>query len=900
MGKPATPVERERGAYEPRRSVQGAPRLPRTYVPRRRLWEALDRATTGAVTLLVAPVGAGKTLGVRGWLEYSPVPQVADATWIQGDASWTPERLTTLIEAAAPGQDGDEQRPGRLVVVDDANALPSASLRLIDMLLTTAPETMQLLLVSRWDLPLNRMVPELLGHLTVLRGELLHMSDEECTPLIIEHARTDDPEVLRAVTERAQGWPAAVVLAARAVGTAPDRVAAARHLADGATSVPDHVATEVFASLTTRQRHLLLCVAGEGIVTTTAAAHLANDPQAPELLADMEAHGLLVTRVPTVRIPAPRLPGLPGADDADGEASYRIHPLLAEVIRRRLIAGGVDVAQAQATVIRAVHLDLVSGSSRGAFDRLLSINAGDAAADVLATNGIRLVLGEGGLSEIDRFVRARQDLVEQRPDTWFRIALAHWMADDVDVARHWAERVLSREDEDAEIETACVRLWRARLGLEPIYAALGNAKRIVRLSATGTGPTESHARALAVLLHEVGIACNWLGDLTEAEANLTLAISMSRSEGLGALEATAMTHLAQTMFMSGRESAAASLSVHALARLDDPDVWRLPYAPSRAMLTLFLATFVDPPWPEEPIVAPGSGTGSHVHTADLTSRFWLWIRDARIALQRGSVADAERILTTPSEPSMLHESRLPDPLRVVLLLERAFLAAVSGDQWSLGPLEASLAALGARGESSLVAGLAADLAGDRRGSLAAFEAAAADATYSQPPVRALALASAAQIADALGDGPEAMAHLTEAATATEVRRNAAPFLGWTRQGTPMATLLSRLVSSAPTPWIKELAAAGAGRPDLTVAYAASTPTPREREIATTIVVAPLLSPREREVLGELARGATYADIAGTLFVSENTVKTHVSSLYSKLGVSRRSQALAVARNLNLL
>jgi len=339
--------------------------------------------------------------------------------------------------------------------------------------------------------------------------------------------------------------------------------------------------------------------------------------------------------------------------------------------------------------------------------------------------------------------------------------------------------------------------------------------------------------------------------------------------------------------------------VHALGRLDDPDVWRMTYAPSRAMLTLFLSTFVDPPWPESPVVVPGTETGSRVHTADLSSRFWLWIRDARIALQRGSVADAERTLTTPSATGMLHESRLPDHLRVVLLLERAFLAAVSGDQWSLAPIETSLAALGARGEASLVAGLAADLMGDRRAAVAAFEAAAADATYSQPPVRALALTCAAQIADALGDHDEAMAHLTEAATATEVRRNAVPFLGWTRQGTPMATLLPRLLATSPTPWITEVAAA-CGGPDITTAYAASTATPREREIASTVVVPPLLSPREREVLGELARGATYADIAGTLFVSENTVKTHVSSLYSKLGVSRRSQALAVARNLNLL
>ena len=82
------------------------------------------------------------------------------------------------------------------------------------------------------------------------------------------------------------------------------------------------------------------------------------------------------------------------------------------------------------------------------------------------------------------------------------------------------------------------------------------------------------------------------------------------------------------------------------------------------------------------------------------------------------------------------------------------------------------------------------------------------------------------------------------------------------------------------------------------------PLPDEREptqrTGREVAVLPVLSPREREVLGELARGATYADIAAALFVSENTVKTHVSSLYSKLGVSRRSKALAVARGLRLL
>jgi DNA-binding CsgD family transcriptional regulator len=63
---------------------------------------------------------------------------------------------------------------------------------------------------------------------------------------------------------------------------------------------------------------------------------------------------------------------------------------------------------------------------------------------------------------------------------------------------------------------------------------------------------------------------------------------------------------------------------------------------------------------------------------------------------------------------------------------------------------------------------------------------------------------------------------------------------------------------------------------------------------------PGLTVRERDVLLELARGATYADIAESLVVSQNTVKTHVANLYAKLGAERRSSALAIARTCGLL
>jgi len=61
-----------------------------------------------------------------------------------------------------------------------------------------------------------------------------------------------------------------------------------------------------------------------------------------------------------------------------------------------------------------------------------------------------------------------------------------------------------------------------------------------------------------------------------------------------------------------------------------------------------------------------------------------------------------------------------------------------------------------------------------------------------------------------------------------------------------------------------------------------------------------LSARERDVLSYLVHGFTNAEIAQSLGVTQNTVKTHLKNLFAKLDVTNRTEAAAEAKNLGIV
>ncbi len=292
-----------------------------------------------------------------------------------------------------------------------------------------------------------------------------------------------------------------------------------RRCQEAGPGVADLVAGEVFAALRSRERHLLLCTAAEPVLTGETARHLTRDPSAGDVLATLESTGLLVIRVADSE-----------PDDEDStRVRFRIHPLLLEVARRRLIAGGVDVQQAHGTVLRAAASTLPAATppTASAVSSPWASTTRPPLCSPSTDHGWWATATPTSTRSCGRPTRwstrtprpgrpspGRVDSPETRtaPSTGWtgcsawrpRPPVAHRSRSRRSVCRRRGAAWGGRE----------TRSWRARTVLDPEQ------------------PLPVRDSFLSVLLLELGVAENWLGDLDEAEQHLSEAVLLSRAERL--------------------------------------------------------------------------------------------------------------------------------------------------------------------------------------------------------------------------------------------------------------------------------------------------------------------------------------------------------------------------------
>ncbi len=255
---------------------------------------------------------------------------------------------------------------------------------------------------------------------------------------------------------------------------------------------------------------------------------------------------------------------------------------------------------------------------------------------------------------------------------------------------------------------------------------------------------------------------------------------------------------------------------------------------------------------------------------------------ARVATRLGEPDLAVRLLTDLQQTHPAVTDRwLAD--RCTVALAEAHLAA--------GDATRALAVLTpeprrARVEARVLAAQARHTIGDRRGARA-LVASVRDGVADAPLPTVVQLWSLdAELASEAGDGERALSLVTRALRAAhreELRSALSPVSPWLAACVNRHPDLSRehraFLSSMAAP---SSCAPAAARPD----------------VATVTMLEPLTE-RELQVLERLAQFLTTDEIAVDLYVSANTVKTHIKSLFLKLSVNRRSDAVRRGRRLGL-
>lgn len=116
----------------------------------------------------------------------------------------------------------------------------------------------------------------------------------------------------------------------------------------------------------------------------------------------------------------------------------------------------------------------------------------------------------------------------------------------------------------------------------------------------------------------------------------------------------------------------------------------------------------------------------------------------------------------------------------------------------------------------------------------------------------------------------------------------------------IASKLTEMIRHRPeivtTPMIE-----GTERSEIEAPASATSPSPTHTpDCASKPNAVPTLTARETEIVQLIAAGRSNRDIAAALFISENTVKTHISNVYEKLGVNDRTGAVTTALRLALI
>jgi LuxR family transcriptional regulator, maltose regulon positive regulatory protein len=851
----------------------------------------LGRLGAGArVTVVSAPPGSGKTVLLRSWISGAGV--AGSAAWVPaGRGERDPQRFWLSVTGAlrqtaagsalvreltaAPDLDGwviterlltdlaplDE---ALWLVVDDVHELGPEALRQLELLIMRAPPGLRFVLATRHDVRLGLHRLRLEGELAEIREPDLRFTVAEARELF-DAAGVDLPEVAPLV-ERTEGWAAGLRLAALWLAGHPDPGRLAAEFSGTERTVAEYLLAEVLDRQDEPVRRLLLRTSILERVNGELAGLLTGRSGGERVLADLEEANAFVVSL-----------------DA-GRSWFRYHHLFADLLQLEL---------------RRTEPDQVAGLHRAA---------------------ARWFAGHGYPVEAVRHAQAAQDW-----DLAARVLAGHWpglyldgqaatvhgllagfpaeqLVADAELAAvaagdelargslEAAARYLARAERasvpegrrgQAQLLLGMVRLLLARQRGDPpaVAEGAGRLQAMAEASEVAQAGLGEELRALALI--SLGSIEFWVARFEEAGRHLEHGVALARRIGRPYLEFTGLAY--QAAIALYRSFALAMEHSRQVAELAERHGWT--GEPAVGVASVIAGTVLV--WQGQLEEAePWILRAERTVRAEADPAVGLVIRTIRglMELARGRDANAldgfqaaDRLAGHLTEPNLIVHGNRSFLVQTLVRLgetDRAeqALAALADQDRDRGQIRIGLAALRLAQDdpSAAIAALTPVLDG------------------SAPVPRTIWLTQAflleAVARDALGDSRAAASALEHALDLAEPDGMLTMFVlhpapgllqRHARQRTAHAALIAEILSllagnrPAPPP--------AGPRPPLEP-----------------------LSESELRVLRYLPTNLTGPEIAGELYVSVNTVKFHMRSLYAKLGTHHRAETVARARDLGLL
>jgi LuxR family transcriptional regulator, maltose regulon positive regulatory protein len=862
-------MDRAAGAGQGARHRTAIPWLRSGNVTRLRLLDRLDGASPGDVVLVSAPAGWGKTALLVDWLRTDPVHTVwvslspiddsARGLWtvLLGALRGCPVvAVGNPLHDLVPGDDPSTDPEFLAAVADGLHAVHEPLTIVLDnteelkdpaavdglrVLLRDRPPHVRVVLSGRRDPPIPRGRLRAAGTLVEVRAEHLRFTADEAAAMLAATGYVFAVDLVAALVAATGGWAAGLRLAAPALAAA-EPTDFVNDLVGTDRAMSDYLVEEVLNAFSPRTRHVLDRVSICEDVSAPLAAALCDGPDAGEVLDALERETGLVYRTGT------------------GRVRYVVEPLL----RAHLIA---DLRRRHPEVVTALHVRAAGWFAQQdmpamAVDHAVASGVEEVLVDLVYRHGLFL-LAVGEHARLRQVAaRLRRDVLTGDPMLALLAATAHLEIGE----REAAERLAA----------AAERVWPAEPAAELVALRRVAEARRESMTAEHLGETQDVAVATELL-------------------------------GLGPMAVVERAFLAMAV---QRVDTARELAQAALAQAGDND-----YLVARCLTVLSAVAGVDGDFPAMAALA---------ERADARAPAAQWRGTIAAAVTAHLRAYRALLLARPAECLKLAEPALElagthGDLSPVLL--NPTLAAIRGTAMTEdGEVAKGLELLAAARASAdaampaLYLGLIAVLEHRTAIDLGYIDRAreVLDWAADRLPDTAEVLVIRARQQFHLGRTAPAARHLG----AVLEERTPPPLVAWTlvdawalagrlalrsgnraralravRRAVAVASTLDVLRPLSQVDEVVELINEVNWPPALDAFTARVLDAGRARPAARRVA----LTESERAVLAMLSTQRSIEEIAEVLTVSRNTVKTHVRTIYGKLGVHTRREALTAAR-----